>query len=69
MLFCDEVLEIVKASIHPITARKVARKLNLPNKVILASLLNARLEDKNLTLIIRDPMNIKKKRPIWVYKK
>lgn len=68
MLFCDEVLEVVKGSIHPITAKTVARKLNLPKKVVIASLLTARFSDKNLNFIVRDPMNIKRKRPIWVYK-
>lgn len=68
MLFCEEVISVVKSSEYPITARKVAKKLNIPRKTVNASLLSARFLDKNLVLVLRNPGNSKKKRPIWAYK-
>lgn len=67
MLYPEEVMLVVKLSEHPITVRKIAKKLSLPRKVVTASLYAAKLEDSNLTMKYRNPESLIRKRPIWSY--
>jgi hypothetical protein len=65
-LYCDEVYACVKLSQHPITAKTIARKLGLARNTITASLhFAAKYFHKDLTMTLRNPLNHKKKRPIW----
>jgi hypothetical protein len=69
MLYCQEVIDVCKQSLHPITVRTIARKLNISRKVARASLVHAKNQrDSGLEVHLRSPLNVSKKRPIWSYK-
>jgi predicted transcriptional regulator len=69
MLYCAAVLEILTKSTCPLTSKNISKKLNIQKKMINASLMNIKSSDKNLKMIIRNPFNTGKKRPIWFYEK
>lgn len=68
MLYCQEVIDVCKQSLHPLTVRSIAKKLNIRTKVARASLVHAKnYLDSNLHVHLRSPLNVSKKRPIWSY--
>lgn len=67
MLYCEAVMEVIKNSSFPITARNISRKLNIQRRFVVASLMNMKRVDKNLTMSFMTPLNVVKKRPIWFY--
>ncbi len=42
MLYCQEVIDAVRRSAHPMTTRTVARRLGLRRRVVRASLVHAK---------------------------
>lgn len=68
-LYCDQVIDVVRRSLHPMTARTVARHLGLPRRVVRASLKHAsNCVDRRLEMVVRSPENTKRRRHVvWRY--
>ena len=70
MLYLDQVQKVVQNSTHPMTAKTIAKRLNLKRKVVIASLLRLnRFHDKNIVKFSGYKMGkfVQSDRPQWFY--
>jgi len=68
MLYSEEVLQICKDALYPLSCFAISKKLGVTRKVARASLYYAsKCLDKKLVFVVRSPLNNKRKHIVWVY--
>lgn len=70
MLYTQEVIDICKNSLHPLTCKTIAKKIGVSRKVTLASIYHVqKFIDPNIKSIIPDLINNTNKHVVWYYNK
>jgi hypothetical protein len=66
--YISSVISVCKNSNHALTVRTIAKKAGITRKQAKIALNEAKLYvDPKMTMTLRNPLNIRRKRPIWSY--
>lgn len=69
MVSSEDIINYVKASSHPVSARNLARKLCVKRSFITSTLhFASKTSERDVQMHFQNPHNMRRKKPVWTFK-